>query len=157
MASTDLETYFRSQQVPLQWLPILQAIGAELPTHTDARELRELLFRIGTRFAGGSETLFQAAQSLPQLEESLNDFWTRIQWGWVALSEDDSFIRVEHHAAPLAEAFGDDALPWSVGLLEGFYETVFRTLGAGASMVIRKGDTQTHGMGIHLHFGREDS
>jgi hypothetical protein len=132
-------------------------MATELPAHTNTRELRQLLFRIGQRFAHDAEAMLRTAQSLAQLEEALNDFWTRIHWGWVVLSEDDVFIRIEHHAAPLAEAFGDDALSWSVGLLEGFYEAVFRALGAGESMVVRAGDTLAQGMNITLHFGREDT
>lgn len=154
MASNNLQSYFRGQQVALQWLPVLRAMASELSAQTDAKELRQLFFKIGEQFAKDTGDLFQGAQSLTQLEERLNDFWLRINWGWVDLSEVKGYIEIEHQAAPLAEAFGDDAFAWSIGLLEGFYQTVFSVLGASDAMVVRSVGVTAGGMDVQLRFGR---
>lgn len=157
MADNQLENYFRSQQVSLQWLPMLRAMATELAEHTEASDLRRLFFKIGQRLAADTGDLFQSAKSLTELEEYLNDFWMRINWGWVKFAENESYIDISHHASPLAEAFGDGALPWSVGLMEGFYQSVFHVLGASETIVVREVMGLSSGMDVRLHFGRIDN
>jgi len=157
MVNDQLESYFRAQQVSLQWLPMLRAMATELAEQTDANDLRRLFFQIGQRLAADTGELFQSAKSLTQLEENLNDFWMRINWGWVEFAETESYIDISHHASPLAEAFGDGALPWSVGLLEGFYQSVFHVLGASEAIVVREVAGLSSGMIVRLHFGRIDN
>ena len=70
------------------------------------------------------------------------------------MNEVKGSIDIAHHASPLAEAFGDEALEWSVGLLEGFYQTVFSVLGASEKMVVRSIGEISDGMDIRLRFGR---
>ena len=77
-----------------------------------------------------------------------------MNWGWVELTEVKGYIDIVHHAAPLAEAFGDEALEWSVGLLEGFYQTIFSVLGASDKMVARSIGEPSDGMELRLRFGR---
>jgi hypothetical protein len=149
-----LQNYFREQQVSLQWLPVLRAMASELSTQTPAEELLELFSKIGERFAADTEDHFQDAETLTQLEESLNYFWARINWGWVTFREAKGCIEITHSAAPLAEAFGDEALGWSVGLLQGFYQRAFSALGASDTMVVRTVGEPTGGLDIHLRFGR---
>ena len=156
MATNNLHNYFRGQQISLQWSPVLRALAAEMSSHSDSKDLRHLFFKIGKRFAKDTEGLFQDAQTIAQLEESLNDFWFRTNWGWVDLNEVDGCIYITHQAAPLAEAFGDDALEWVIGLLEGFYQSVFNVLGASDALVVRSVAELTDGMNIRLRFGLED-
>lgn len=157
MVNEQLENYFRGQQVSLQWLPVLRAMAVELAEHTDAEELRRLFFKIGERLASDTGDLFQSAKSLTELEANLNDFWMRINWGWVEFAENETYIDISHNASPLAEALGDGALPWSVGLLEGFYQNVFRVLGASETIVVREVMGMSNGMDVRLHFGRLDN
>ena len=154
MASDNFQLYFRSQQVSLQWLPVLRAMALEMAAYADSKDLRRLFFNIGERFAKDVEDRFQDVQTLGQLEESINDFWLRINWGWVELTEVKGYIDIAHHAAPLGEAFGDDALEWSAGLLEGFYQTVFTVLGASETMTVRSVGEISDGMHLQLRFGR---
>lgn len=156
MATNNLQNYFRGQQVSLQWSPVLRALAAEMSAHSDPKDLRRLFFKIGERFAKDTEGLFREVQTIAQLEESLNDFWFRTNWGWVDLNEADGSIFIMHQAAPLAEAFGDDALEWGIGLLEGFYQSVFNVLGASDSLVVRSFGELNDGMNIRLRFGLED-
>ncbi len=154
MTNDHLENYFRGQQVSLQWLPMLRAMATEMAEHNEASDLRRLFFKMGQRWASDASDFFQSAKSLVQLEECLNDFWMRINWGWVEFAEKESHIDIAHHASPLAEAFGEDALEWSVGLLEGFYQNVFHALGASNTMAVRSLDNACKGMSVHFHFGR---
>ena len=154
MTDENLESYVRGQQISLQWLPVLRAMASEMSEQTSSQDLRNLFFRIGGRFGKDTEHLFEDVKSLSQLEESLNDFWSKINWGWVKLIEARGYIDITHQAAPLAEAFGDEALGWSVGLLEGFYQSVFNVLGASETMVIRSVDGSSTGMDVRLRFGR---
>lgn len=154
MANDTLQQYFRNQQVPLQWLPILRSMALEMASYADAKSLRQMFFNIGERFAKDAEDRFQDIETLDQLQQSLNDFWFRLNWGWVELTEVKGYIDIVHHAAPLAEAFGDEALEWSVGLLEGFYQTVFSVLGASDKMVARSIGEPSDGMELRLRFGR---
>lgn len=155
MTNNSLQDYFRGQQVSLQWLPVLRAMAFEMSAHTEVRELRQLFFKIGVRFAKDAEDFFQNAKTLAQLEEGINDFWTRINWGWVNFKESEDAIYITHQASPLAEAFGDDALNWSVGLFEGFYQAVFDGLGAGDTMAVRSVDESSGGLQVQLRYGRQ--
>lgn len=156
MSANTLHNYFRGQQISLQWSPVLRALAAEMATHSDPKDLRHLFFKIGERFARDTEGLFREVQTIEELEESLNDFWFRTNWGWVELNEDDGAIYITHHAVPLAEAFGDDALAWVIGLLEGFYQSVFTVLGASDTLVVRSLEELNDGSSIRLRFGLED-
>jgi len=156
MANDHLENYFRGQQVSLQWLPVLRAMAAEMSLNTQSKDLRRLFFKIGQRLATDTGDLFHAAKSLSQLQESLNDFWMRTNWGWVDFAEEESHIIISHHVSPLSESFGENALEWSVGLLEGFYQSVFHVLGASEDMVVLGLGDLGNGMDIRLRFGRVD-
>lgn len=154
MSDNNLQEYFRSQQVSLQWLPFLRAFATELSASADIEDLQHLFFNLGTRFAKSSENHFEDVQTLQQLEIRLNEYWGRLNWGWTEFNELKGFIEITHHASPLAEAFGDHALPWSTSLLEGFYQAVFSVLGASEKMVVRRLGEPTDGMDVKLRFGR---
>jgi hypothetical protein len=157
MPNDNFINYFRSQQVSLQWLPILRALALELSANADAAGLRQLFFKVGERFAKDVEERFQDVQTLAELEEYLNEFWAQLNWGWVHFAEANGAIEIEHQAAPLAEAFGDESLAWSVGLLEGFYQTVFTVLGAGDTMKVAAIDESCSDMTVQLCFSHQKS
>ena len=154
MSNDNLQNYFRSQQVSLQWLPILRAMAMEMAADASPADLRILFFNIGERFAKDAEESFQNVETLAILEDRLNDFWARLNWGWVELVQVKDHIEISHSAAPLAAAFGNESIGWSVGLLEGFYQTVFMVLGASGQMVVRSKGETADGLSILLRFGR---
>lgn len=153
MTNDHLERYFRGQQVSLQWLPMLRAMSAEMTEHSAIDDLHRLFFKVGQRWASDTSDFFQSAKTLHQLEECVSDFWMRINWGWVEFAEMEDYVNIVHQATPLAEAFGDEALPWSIGLLEGFYQSLFHTVGASETMVVRGVEGACEGMSINLHLG----
>lgn len=130
----DIKNYLRVQQASLQWTPVLRALAGELTSYSDAEQLRQLFFQVGQRFAGDWVDRFDGVKTLSEFESVLNDLWSQINWGWVQLSEQQRGIEIRHQCAPLAEALGDESLPWAVGLLEGFYQCLFKILGADEDM-----------------------
>lgn len=154
MSQEKFQDYFRSQQVSPQWLLFCRSLAAELGDSADRDDLQELFFNIGTRCAKESEHLFQGVQTLQQLQALLNEYWARLDWGWTELAEQPEYLQISHCAAPLAEAFGDETLSWTVSYLEGFYQTVFTVLGASERMTVCRLDEPTDGMVIQLRFGR---
>lgn len=149
----EFQNYFRGQQVSLQWMPFLRAMAAEMSALSDVAELRNLFAAVGKRFASDSAEFFQEAKTLTALQDDINDLWARINWGWIKLKESDGYIEIVHNAAPLEEAFGEDALGWSVGFLEGFYQSVFGALGADESMELHTQEDLSDGMSLHFRFG----
>ena len=150
MIDNTLPDYFRQHQVSPQWHAVLRAIAQVLPTTKN----KAVFFQVGEQLARGVEARCAAIETLTDLEIQLSAYWSDLNWGWVALAELDDAIAITHHASPLAEAFGDAALPWVVGLLEGFYQTVFKVLGAGDAMRVQLVNGPAAGMQIHLRFGQ---
>jgi len=154
MEEMDLQKYFRGQQVAMQWHPFLLAMASEMGEHLDEGVLRGLFAGVGRRLAADATDFFADIATLTELQECLNDFWGRMQWGWVHLQEGDDCVEIVHQAAPLAEAFGDESLVWSIGFLEGFYQSVFGLLGASRAMAVRAHDRQEDGFVLRLRFGQ---
>ncbi len=154
MDSEVLLAYVRSQQVAPQWQDFLRALAAELTSQADEEALRTLFHSIGTRMAEGIQATYQEIDTLPALEQTLNEYWGGMQWGWVELGEHEGFVELTHFLAPLAQAFGDGSLGWSAALLEGFYQTVFQQLGAAPSLQLRYVPEPGDGLSLRFHFGR---
>lgn len=154
MSQDNFERYFRTQQVSLQWLPILRALSFELERHASAEDLRTLFFNTGKKFAEEIAPRCEEIATLSELQEMLNEFWLQLSWGWMELKESSGVVEISHHAAPLAEAFGESSLAWSVGLLEGFYDEIFKLLGASADMHVSVVMEESVAMDLRLELGR---
>ena len=143
-----LDNYFRSQQVPLQWSPILRALAEELRENAQGNDdtLKNLFRSVGKRFASEMGNRFENANTLEDLSNIFNELWSGTNWGVVNLAEQGDHIAIEHQFAPLAEAFGTDSLPWSIGLLEGFYQTGFSHAGAGKDLSVRFAANENDGL-----------
>ena len=150
MTIDDIQNYFRSQQASLQWSPVLRALAVELNAQSNPEALRQMFGRIGRHFAQDVADQFDNVQTLSGFAENLNDFLARINWGWVELREENGGIDIQHRCAPLADAFGIEELSWSVGLLEGFYETLFKQLGAEEAATVRGVGTGAEGLNVRL-------
>lgn len=154
MSQDNFEHYFRTQQISLQWLPILRALSFELERHASAEDLRTLFFNTGNKFAEEIAPRCKDVVTLTQLQALLNEFWLQLSWGWVEFNETGGVVEISHYAAPLAEAFGESSLAWSVGLLEGFYENVFKILGASADTYVRVVMEASAAMDLRLELRR---
>jgi Cellulose synthase subunit D len=154
MTTDNLKKYIKTQQIPFQWSGVLRAMSAEMSSVSESSDLRDFFFRIGERFAFGIQAKFQGVETLDGLEASLNSFWAEMNWGWVELVEEDGRLDITHQCAPLAQAFGDEELTWSVGLLEGFYQTLFKEFGASDDMAMTCVGKSPDGMEIRLRFSQ---
>ena len=157
MVANDFQRYFQDQQVSAQWLPVLRAMALTLTEHAEPKDLHGIFFEMGQQLAQDLGAGLASAQFLTELEEGLNDYWATINWGWVTLKEEQDLITIVHQAAPLEQAFGEAALPWSVGLLEGFYHSVFKALDSGNTMSLRSTGDLSDGMELSFSLGRHDN
>jgi predicted hydrocarbon binding protein len=148
----NFKKYSKAQKLPLQWSGILRAMAAEMSSVSDSSDLRDFFFRIGERFATDADEMLKNVETLDDLAEKLNSFWADRSWGWVELNEDDDGIDITHQCAPLANAFGDEELDWSVGFLEGFYQKLFNEFGASEDMAMSCVEKSPDGMNIRLRF-----
>jgi predicted hydrocarbon binding protein len=154
MTTENFKKYAKAQKINSQWARLLRAMAAEMSSVSEAPDLRDFFFRIGEQFATSAGEAFEGVESLDDLESCLNEFWADMSWGWVELNEEDAGIDIAHQCAPLAQAFGDDSLAWSVGLLEGFYQTLFNEFGASDEMVMKCISASPDGMDIRLRFAQ---
>ncbi len=154
MSQDNFEQYFRSQQVSMQWMPVLRSLALELERNASAEDLRSLFFNTGKNLAEELSSHCEDVTTLSQLQEIINDFWLQMNWGWVELSEANAVVEIVHHAAPLAEAFGESSLTWSAGLLEGFYESIFKILGASDEMHVTANMDESTAMSMWFNLGR---
>ncbi len=154
MTTENFKKYAKTVKIDAQFARLLRAMAAEMSSVSDAPDLRDFFFRIGEQFATAAGEAFENVESLEDLESCLNAFWAEMSWGWVELNEEDEGINISHQCAPLAQAFGDDSLAWSVGLLEGFYQTLFTEFGASDDMTMNCISASQDGMDIRLRFSQ---
>lgn len=124
--------YFARQQCSTQWGAFLAAFASEFGQQIPVAELRVLMARLGKSMAQNIPA--PSGNTIAELEESINDVWFDMDWGWAKLIEKDTGLFIEHHVAPLQGAFGDQALAWSPAILEGIYAHWFANMGAGSAL-----------------------
>ena len=114
---------------------------------------------LGDRPHGRDETCRISLESLDDLSDAallsmrINDFWRALDWGEAKLELTDEGIIVQHTNLPRGIA-PDPRGHWATmlaGVLEGAYDSWFRTLGSGPALTTTaewKGDT------LELRHGR---
>ena len=132
--TTKTLSYFESQSVSRQWAPFLDALGSVLTEQMPSRDLRAFMRALGKRMA--AQLPLAEVDTLDDLQQCMNDNWSALSWGWVQLVEEESFISIEHCAAPLLGMFGQDSVEWTPALLEGLYAEWFREFGAGDPLIL---------------------
>jgi hypothetical protein len=152
MHTEALKNYVRVQQSSLQWGHALMALGAELSDQFSVKALRQMFVRTGRRMADEAMGTQAQIETIKQLQERLNELWRRTNWGWVDITEGEGRLEVLHFCAPLADTLGQESLAWSVGLLEGFYAQVFRSLGSGDAAVVAAQEPYGDGSELRIHF-----
>lgn len=128
--------YFQSRACSEQWAGFLRALAEELGRQMPAEELRAFFFVIGERMAG--QDPLPGGASLAELEASANAYFGRLGWGWVKVRDLQSSLEFAHSCAPLRQAFGDAALSWTSGLLEGIYAAWLRQVGATHELALHQ-------------------
>lgn len=128
LLTPEIHAYLLQHQCAPQWRSFLHAMGAEFRDALQRDELRELMHRIGMKFA--VQHPLPACETLTSLQEEMAAFWRPIGWGWVSLTQDSMRLSIHHHCAPLASAFGADHGEWTHGFLQGVYQQWFDAAGA---------------------------
>ena len=123
--------YFTEQQCSRQWKGFLRAFAGEFAAHLDQADLRALMRRMGARFAQEADIDLGACRTLDDLQLAMGRVWVGLDWGWVELADRGEHLEIRHHCAPLIGAFGQEALYWSPGFLEGVYQAWFSAAHAG--------------------------
>ncbi|RDK00973.1 cellulose biosynthesis protein BcsD [Paraburkholderia lacunae] len=119
--------YLLERQISPQWRGMLTALAHEFETQIGHDELRQLMYRVGGRFAAAHQ--LPACESTAELAQTLNLYWHEMDWGYVEVSDEAECLRIVHYCAPL-RTFGDAALAWTPAFLQGVYQTWLSALGA---------------------------
>lgn len=119
--------YYAEQQSSRQWRDFLNSMGAELTVQLDHRELRQLMTRVGMRFADRFEVT--KCVTLDDLQRCINTVWTDLDWGMVEFTESNNLLRIEHACSPLRAVFGGVSSSWNPAFLEGAYQRWFESIG----------------------------
>ncbi|CAB3751972.1 cellulose biosynthesis protein BcsD [Paraburkholderia humisilvae] len=127
--TATLLDYYTRHHASTQWRAFLTALAEEFETQLETAQLRELMARIGVRFADAHPA--GACATLDDLTSFFNNTWSSLDWGFVNLVEQDDYLAIEHFGAPLG-AFGEAAGTWAPAFLEGAYRHWLQGLGAGA-------------------------
>jgi hypothetical protein len=122
------------QNLSPQWRVFLRSLAAEFEAQLSHDELRQLMFRIGERFA--TEHRLPTCESTADLERALNAQWSAIQWGCVELADEGDYLRIVHYGSPLV-AFGNGALAWAPAFLQGSYQAWLDAMGASPLTVVQ--------------------
>ncbi|MDR5838472.1 cellulose biosynthesis protein BcsD [Caballeronia sp. LZ034LL] len=110
-----------------QWRGLLSALADEFEAQIGRTELRQLMHRVGSRFADARP--LPSCNSTAELAEALNVQWRDTDWGFVELADERDHLSIVHYCAPLP-AFGESALAWTPAFLEGAYQQWLAALGA---------------------------
>jgi hypothetical protein len=142
--------YLLQRQISPQWRGLLTALAEEFEAQIGQDELRQLMYRVGCRFAAASP--LPPCNSSAARADALNARWQEAEWGYVQLSDEPEYLRIAHSCAPLL-AFGATALNWTPAFLEGVYQTWLSALGAEGLSVAQASEFDEHAT-IEFRLGR---
>ena len=128
-------SYYENRQCSTQWRSFLGVLAEEFEGQLGVPELRELMRRIGERFA--RTAVLGACETVRDLEAAINSVWAARDWGWVQVFDGDDYLAIRHYCSPLRTAFGEASASWASGYLEGVYQQWFNALGVNASLQLR--------------------
>jgi len=144
--------YLTERHCSSQWRDVLGAFASELADTLDVESLRELMRRVGARFAARFD--LGQCDTIADLERALTQVWLRTDWGWTQIEDNGETLTIHHHCAPLRTALGESADAWSPGFLEGAYQHWFRALGSSEALALTQ-VTQIDATGtVAFRFGR---
>ncbi|MGF6535244.1 hypothetical protein P3T20_006062 [Paraburkholderia sp. GAS206C] len=143
--------YLLDRQISPQWRGLLTALAEEFEAQIGQGELRQLMYRVGCRFAAAHP--LPPCSSTADLAEAFNARWQEADWGYVDLSDEPDYLRIAHSCAPL-HAFGSAALGWTPAFLEGVYQTWLSALGAEGLSVAQASEFDEHAT-IEFRLGRQ--
>jgi hypothetical protein len=142
--------YLLDAQISRQWRGLLTALADEFEAQIGSAELRQLMQRVGSRFAQARP--LPPCHSTAELAAALNTLWRDAEWGFVELADEREYLSIVHYCAPLP-AFGESALAWTPAFLEGAYQQWLAALGA-QGLAIRQASEFGEDAGIEFRLAR---
>jgi cellulose synthase subunit D len=144
--------YYARQQCSRQWVHFLAAMFAEFEERVDEAEADQFLTAIGFKMA--LLLPLRRCDSLEEVEEDINNVLEGIDWGWVRLREDGSFIAITHGAYPVVPQ-DESRRSWLVPILEGLYAGWLGHQGGEAAFTARlSGEARETGAPLSFSYGR---
>lgn len=145
--SMDLLQHLALERIAPQWATFLSLLGNELASQLTPEELRQLLVRLGSRFAETNP--LGPCEDVPALQNAFNRVWGPMQWGYATVSDLGQHLAVTHRACPLPAALQWDA-ELVGGYLEGAYGVWLHAAGAPAELVLKQ--QAASGLPMHMVF-----
>jgi len=151
-AAPDLQLdYLITERISVQWQGFLAVLSEELQEQLEPAEYRELLHRMGGRFANNHP--IAGGDTVNSLENSLNALWKPLRWGYAELSDVGNHLEIRHHLCPLPDAMHTDN-QIAGGFLEGVYEAWLHAAGAGRDLQVRQLPDSADPFLMVFQFGR---
>ncbi|WP_244828577.1 cellulose biosynthesis protein BcsD [Caballeronia sp. TF1N1] len=134
--------YLFDHTISRQWRGFLGALAEEFEAQIGRAELRQLMHRVGSRFADARP--LPQCDSTADLAHALNALWRDSEWGFVELADEREYLSIVHYCAPLP-AFGASALAWTPTFLEGAYQHWLSGLGAQGLAISQASELSSDG------------
>ncbi len=127
--------YYAQRSCAEQWRVFLSEMISEFYNQVDSEFAESFFYRVGTRMAQALPV--PPANSLEEVEASLNRILGQLNWGWVEVAETGSHVRIVHGAYPVVPMYQNAPETWLIPVLEGAYSEWFRSLGGEAEFRAR--------------------
>jgi hypothetical protein len=128
----EILEHLLERQVSPQWRGFLEALAGEFSDQLDQDELRQLMARVGMRFAAAHP--LGPCESTDDLANALNARWREMEWATPSCPTNRHFCAsfiTRRRCAPL----GAGHLGWSAAFLQGAYQGWFDSVGAAGLRV----------------------
>ncbi|NDL64632.1 cellulose biosynthesis protein BcsD [Acerihabitans arboris] len=129
--------YFRRRQCQAGWQDLLDIMISGITANAGDEDRRQFLNLMGSQLAGRFP--LPHAETVGDLEDSLNRLWSDFHWGFVQLQPGETCLTLAHHAFPAA-APGAREEEWTAGLaavLEGAYAEWLSAQGGQPHVALR--------------------
>lgn len=128
---------FPGSATALGCIGLLAAMIGEVQDGADDEQLQGFFHAVGGRIA--AMLSLSDFDDLDEIVGQINGFWSALGWGGAIIELDDEGIDVHHSGMPTgldgtAHAGWSKVAPF---ILEGVYESWFRSLGSGANLTTR--------------------
>lgn len=130
-ASTLTIQYLQARHEVSGWRRTMDALFAETSLLLGEDDVVALLRRVGESVA--ATCVLPPAETLSELEGSMNGGLDLLGWGWVQLSDQRHLVRISYGGYPVT-ADGGVFAPWFVPLMEGLFTRWMVNQGAEPTM-----------------------
>ena len=130
--NSKLSVYLESQRRDSSWNAVLNSLIDETFASFGEEQTRHLLLAAGMRAAQAHP--LPECDSIPQLEQEVNQYWASFGWGVVTFTEHSDNLEITHEGLPAQTP----PLGCFADFLQGMYQQWFRAAGAGEHLHVRQ-------------------